>query len=216
VPALTGRFFLLIYESDADSRADFDQMRGRWDHLSERAVELDDKNPTAWLARSIALAFRGRYDAALEANAVAARLDPTNRNILNWRAFFHVFRGEPRAALQAVAEAHAAFPEDNAGALQVACLANLHLGKYEEAIALCEKSSTLEPFNGTHALLAAAYANAGETARATGAREALLRRMPGFTIAMFKARRYSEQPAFLNNVEAHFYSGLRKAGIPEQ
>lgn len=216
VPALTGRFFLLLYEADLDSRADFDQVRRSWDQLSERAVELDDKNPTAWLARSIAFTFKGRFDAGLEANAVARRLDPTNRNILNWRGFLQVFKGQPREALQVVAEAHAAFPENDAGELRVACLANLHMGEYEKAIALCEKSSGLEVYSLIPALLVAAYANAGETAKAAAAKDELLRLIPGFTIAMFKARRYSEEPAYVKNVETHVYSGWRKAGIPEQ
>ena len=170
----------------------------------------------SYQARSIALAFKGKLDAALEANAVARRLDSTNRNIVNWRGFFLIFKGQPGEALQVLAEARSAFPEAQAGELRVACMASLHMGQYDEAVALCERSSALETYSWTHALLAAAYATAGDAAKAATEKDALLKLMPGLTIARYEGRRYCEHPACLRNVEAHFTSGLRKAGVPEQ
>jgi hypothetical protein len=35
------------------------------------------------------------------------------------------------------------------------------------------------------------------------------------SIAVFKARRYSERPAFLEQANARLYPGLRKAGFAE-
>jgi len=53
-------------------------------------------------------------------------------------------------------------------------------------------------------------------AKAATEKDALLKLMPGLTIARYEGRRYCEHPACLRNVEAHFTSGLRKAGVPEQ
>lgn len=44
----------------------------------------------------------------------------------------------------------------------------------------------------------------------------LLAQRPDASIALFKASRVSDVPAYLQQIEAHLYVGLRKAGIPEQ
>jgi hypothetical protein len=62
----------------------------------------------------------------------------------------------------------------------------------------------------------AAYAHEGEAAKAEAAKAALLRRRPGFSIADIKAGGYSNEPAWLQQVETHLLAGLRKAGIPER
>ena len=67
-----------------------------------------------------------------------------------------------------------------------------------------------------HLYLVAAYAHEGEVAKAEAAKAALLRRRPGFSIADHKRAGYSNEPAYLQQNETHLYSGLRKAGIPEQ
>ena len=64
--------------------------------------------------------------------------------------------------------------------------------------------------------LAAAYAHTGATARAAEETAKILRRSPGFTIAKLRAKGYSTNPEYTRLAEAHWYTGLRKAGIPEQ
>jgi hypothetical protein len=39
---------------------------------------------------------------------------------------------------------------------------------------------------------------------------------PGITIAMLRAKRFSEVPKYLQMAETYWYAGLRKAGVPEQ
>jgi hypothetical protein len=53
-------------------------------------------------------------------------------------------------------------------------------------------------------------------ANANAARDALLRTVPGYTIAQIRAKHYSDVPEYLRMAEANWYSGLRKAGIPER
>ena len=158
----------------------------------------------------------GKLDAALEANAVARRLDPTKRNIRNLRGWYLTLKGQPDEALQVLAESRAAFPDDDPLELRLACTAYLQLGNYARAIELCEKSSVLQVWYHDHVILAAAYAQTGDTAKAAAAKAEALRLLPGYSIAVFKARRYSEDPAFVERMEAHLYPGLRKAGFPEQ
>ena len=150
VPAMTTRVWHLWNESELDSGADFARMARRMDELSARAVELEDGDPNAWHARSLALAFRGKLDAALEANAVARRLDPTKRNIRNLRGWYLTLKGQPDEALQVLAESRAAFPDDDPLELRLACTAYLQLGNYARAIELCEKSSVLQVWYYDH------------------------------------------------------------------
>ena len=96
------------------------------------------------------------------------------------------------------------------------CRSYLVLGRYKDAIDACEKAGTFEDGWVVHLYLVAAYAHEGEVAKAEAAKAALLRRRPGFSIADLKAIRVSNEPACLQQVETHLYSGLRKAGIPEQ
>ena len=53
-------------------------------------------------------------------------------------------------------------------------------------------------------------------AKAAAAKTEVLRHVPGYTIAMLKSRGYSLNPDYMELAEKHWYSGLRKAGIPEK
>ena len=74
-------------------------------------------------------------------------------------------------------------------------LPRLHgLGRYDEAIAACEKS--VREYDWWNAKL--------------------LKQRPGISIADFKALRLSNNPTFLQQTETHLFAGLRKTGIPEK
>jgi tetratricopeptide (TPR) repeat protein len=101
--------------------------------------------------------------------------------------------------------------------MRVACEAHLLLGQYDEAVAACNKAVGLsyDEFD-TAIFLAAAYAHTGATKRAAEEKAKILRGSPGFTIETLRAKKYSTNPEYQRLAEAHWYSGLRKAGIPEQ
>ena len=63
--------------------------------------------------------------------------------------------------------------------------------------------------------LAAAYAHLGDVRGAAAARSEVLRIVPGYSIAVHKAKGYSANPEYLRLVEEHLYSGMRKAGFAE-
>ena len=96
------------------------------------------------------------------------------------------------------------------------CRAYLVLGRYDDAIAACEKAVALDDWWLGHAFLVAAYAQKDEAAKAEAEKTLLLRQLPAMTIADLKAQRLSNDPAYLEQNETHLYAGLRKAGIAEK
>jgi len=88
-------------------------------------------------------------------------------------------------------------------------------GRAEQAIATCEMASGQINHWEIHLLLAAAYANNGEQAKAAAAHAEVLRVVPSFTIAELRAK-HPMSSAALGMAETHLYEGLRKAGFPER
>jgi len=216
VPALNARVWNLIVESELDPRADIERIHERMDELSARAVTLDDDDAFAWMTRGIALGARGRFEAALSANEHSRELDPTRKATLMWRAYTVLVSGDPDQALAILRGAREAFPDEVAFELRIACWAKLQLGRYDDAIALCEKAAGMDTWYFDHLLLAAAYGNKGDAARAAAARTELEKLEPGFSIEVLKARRYSDRPAYIEQAERHLYPGLRLAGVPDR
>jgi hypothetical protein len=89
--------------------------------------------------------------------------------------------------------------------------------RFDEAIVWFEKSSN-RALSHLHCRLASAYALKGETERAT-AELAEAQRLSHddrySSIARFKASNYQAGPKIRTLLEATFYAGLRKAGMPE-
>src|SRR5262245_7545473 len=71
------------------------------------------------------------------------------------------------------------------------CYAQLLLGRYDDAIASCEKSIAAGGGDDwwPYLFVTAAYAQAGHMTKATTAKVELLRRRPGFTIARLNQKR---------------------------
>ena len=100
--------------------------------------------------------------------------------------------------------------------LQYQCRAYLVLGRYDDAIASCEKSIALESWWLRYLFLVAAYAQKGDYEKSAAAKAELMRLYPGLTIASHRRHEVTNVPLALEQTETHFYAGLRKAGIPEQ
>jgi tetratricopeptide (TPR) repeat protein len=132
------------------------------------------------------------------------------------RAWIMVHTGRPAEALLWMDKASAIDPNATGLAILMRCRAYQALGRYDEAIAACEKSVVGEDYWIPHAYLAAAYAQKNQIAQAEAEKTILLKQQPGITIADLKALRLSNEPAYLEQTETHLYAGLRKAGIPEQ
>jgi len=204
---------------DLDPRADRDRLIAEYDALTVRLVTTAGREPQAWDLRADALAWQWRWEAVLEAHAKSQALDPTRLRTAIHRVEILYRMGRPTEALALADQLRALRPQDfesNYLMLNARCEAMLALGRYADAIAACEKQLALGDSRSAQMYLVAAYALQGDAERARTQKAILLSRKPDFSIARHKALRISDRPAYLEQVEAHLYAGLRKAGIPER
>jgi adenylate cyclase len=220
LPAIRARWTTLVYELDLDPKAEYSRILHEMDELSFRAVSIDSSDPISWMNRGTALLRQQRWEAALEANAKAEKhSSATDGWVLNQRALIMLMIGQPQEALALVDRQLALDPqnqEERGWAMLQRGRACMALGRYDEAIAACERDVALDNWWLPHLYLVAGYALKGEAPKAAAERAILTELRPGTTIADFKRLYYSDNPAFVQQTEAHLLTGLRKAGFPEQ
>jgi tetratricopeptide (TPR) repeat protein len=106
---------------------------------------------------------------------------------------------------------------DNAWAAVYRCKAHLLLGQAQEAVGACEKAIGLDPVAwSAHLFLAAAQADLGNLDKARASLKAVEQMSPGHTLARLRSYRQAAHPEFQRQAEAHYYPGLRRAGMPER
>ena len=214
VAALVGLAAVLIDRIDYDCQVDRDRLVRRIDDLTGRAVRLNDSQPTTWVFRSKALMYMGQWSASLEASSRGMRAEPYSSELVVGHANLMIMCGRPSDALVLVEQATAMDPQVEAAA--VAGEAHLLLGHYREAVVLFQRAIGLYGDNFLLGLLlASAYANAGDVPSAVGAKEQVLRGIPGYSIVFHRSRGYSANPEYMRLVEEHLYVGMRKAGFSE-
>ena len=218
--AMTGRWQTLMNELDLDPDAEHARILREMDELSFRAVNIDSSDGISWSNRAATLIRQRRWEAALEANARAEKLSFVTLGwMLNQRAGIMLLMGKPQETLALVDRQLALDPQrqDELGWAMLqrgrACMA---LGRYDDAIAACEKGVALDNWWLPHLYLVAGYALKGDPAKAAAEKATLLELRPGTSIADFKRLYYSDNPAFVQQTEAHLLAGLRKAGFPEE
>jgi tetratricopeptide (TPR) repeat protein len=215
VPALVLRAAIMNDEANLDAHSDRSRVFREEDRLTARAVRLDGSYPAAWSWRGIALAGLGRYDAALDAIAMAVKLEPYEARWHSLRANILVDAARPGEALAGVDQVLALYP-DAAWTMLTACEAHLLSGEIDQAIAACERATArTNDVYDVQVMLAAAYADRGDMAKVAAAKAEVLRASPGFTIATAEQRHLND-PEYLRLAEPYLYGGLRKAGFPEQ
>jgi adenylate cyclase len=216
--ALMGRALTVSGRLELDPRTDHDALVREYEELSARLVAAAGNTARAWNIRADALQRAWRWEAALEANARARSIDPTRTGSIGQRADIMNAMGRPDEALTLVDQGLSLQPPD-AGAtaylIGSRCRAYVALGRHEDAIAACEKEASLADSWVPHAYLAAAYAQLGSDAKAKAEKAKLLALRPDFSVADFKAFRFSDVPAYLQQTETHLFAGLRKAGVKE-
>ena len=216
--ALMGQALTIGSQLDIDPNADHDRLVREYEDMTVRLVAVAGNEARAWNIRANALQRAWRWEAALEANANAQRIDQTRPGSIGQQAEIMIAIGKPAEALATVERGLALQTPDASGIaylMAARCHASMALGRYEDAIAACEKASTLADYWPAHAYLVAAYAHLGNDAKVAAEKAKLLSQRPGFSIAAYKALRVSDVPAYLQQTETHFLAGLRKAGIKE-
>jgi adenylate cyclase len=216
VAALVSRSRASVEIVRLDPRADRDGLLRDADQLTSRAVALDGDDPRAWAARGWALAWQRRWEESLTAYRESLRITPNRGATINYMAIVLLWSGRAEESLPWIDKALAS----EGGALfadllQRKCSAYMLLGRYEEAVAACEKSAGLGGDVFTYIYLTAAYAQQGEDAKAVAAREQLFKLWPNFALARWKVLSASDSPVYSQQAETHLFTGLRKAGVPE-
>jgi tetratricopeptide (TPR) repeat protein len=216
VPALLGLCSLTADQAEQPG-PDQERLVKEVDDLSRRALALDRNDPRVWEWRSAALLAQGQWDGAFQANAEALQIDPYNNGVVWTQGWLLLLTGRAEEALSVLDRAIALDPRSDQvyRALELKCSANLNLGRYDAAIAACERSLALQDYWLTHVFLLGAYAQKGDKVRAAALKQELLKRQPEISIAKLKAPGIWSHPAYQQQREAHLYAGLRKVGIPE-
>ena len=213
--ALIGRGWNSVSELEFDPGPDRERLVEEALEFSARAIAIDPDHALAWDLRGVALGWQGRLDAAFEADKRARQLDPSMG--FNDRAWLLVMNGQANEALAVIERAFSIDPQAIGNYQAQKCWANLQLGRYDEAIAACEKWRAVDyQWFFPHVLLMAAYAQSGNAEKAAAERAIVFQRVPGYSIARYKDLWKSESPAYQAQTEAHIIAGLRKAGIPEK
>jgi class 3 adenylate cyclase/TolB-like protein len=181
--------------------------------VSARAVALAGNDARVLNQRAGLLGAQGNWTAALATNDKARRLDPFSPTTTFERGWLLNYAGRPGEALAEAARAkELGGGQENVADLR--CSAYLYLQRFAEAIPECEVAATRRDWIA-YAKTAAAYANAGNSEKATAWGRKALEANPTLTVSNFVLRYVSTEPAYLANLEP-ILSGLRRAGIPEQ
>jgi len=181
-------------------------------------LAIDRADPGIWRDRAWALGTLWRWDAAFNALAEARRLDPWQTADVLDRGSALSMVGKADEAISIAEEALARDPglDMNPGFRHNQCYAQLLVGRFEQAVASCEKSAAGGDDWWPYFFLTVAYAQIGDTTRSATPKTELLKRRPGFSIAQLHALGLSDNPAYLKQIEKNVIPGLRKAGIPER
>ena len=223
LPAIMSHARIDVYElfgayGTTLERERFEEVLHEADALTTRAVALAPDYAMAWDARSDVFSKQQRWDPALEANAVSLRLDPSNPNTYTTRALLLLWSGQAAASLPLTERALMLDPSNAGWLLMIQCHVYLMIGRLDDAITACEKSIGQNDDWLVYVYLDAAYAQKGETSKASATKAELLKRKPKLSIESLRAemQTWSSHPVFQKQTEENVLAGLRKAGIPEK
>jgi adenylate cyclase len=179
--------------------------------LARTAVLLDPNLPTGHSALGLVLAYQRDHDASIAAFEKAIML---NRNFMDWRfAMVLVFSGEFVRAIEVVQAYKRVDPFYPPPAAMWSGVAYYMLRRYDEALPHLKECAARAPnFRAIHVWLAATLAQLQRLEDARAEANTALRISPKFTasgtgkyVVPFKHPRDT----------AHYFDGLRKAGLPE-
>ena len=194
----------------------------RAEDLIARALAASPRSLSTHYAKSNLLRHTGRYEAAIREYEKVIELDrnePGAHANLGW---CKLLTGSIEEAIPALEHALRLSPRDTRAGNWSARIGLVHLlqSRTDEAILWLEKGRSASPaLPYVYGWLASAHALKGATERAA-AELAEARRLGGqgsyATIARLRADWIYGAPNIRTLVEATFYAGLRKLGVPEE
>lgn len=160
---------------------------------------------------------------AAEGIAKCERALELDRNLADAHAnigYGKIFIGRAEETETYIGQALALSPHDTYAYIWLARagLANLHLGKWEEAIAWYRRSiAANRNFPYLYFVLGASFAHLARFHEARAAMNSGLALVPTFVVNRFHATwaAMSDDPMYLSQLE-RILAGLRKAGVPQQ
>lgn len=173
------------------------------------ALQVDAQEVVAHLALALVRNQQYRVEEASVECDVALALDPNSVRALHLRAEIHRLVGRADLGLPCVQRALDLSPRDphlwsllmRLGWLQ------MHLGDYAAALATFQRAQPLQSHWAIERPLIALHANLGHIERA---RELAALQPEEFTRCRWN--RVSDHPAFLEQMQRHYFSGLEQAG----
>jgi TolB-like protein/Flp pilus assembly protein TadD len=213
--ALTARILDLMASTAA---ADIVRAEG----LAERALATSPRSPLARFARGQVLRAQHRYDEAILEYETAIALNRNWANAYSHLGWCKFMTGSLGELIPAQEQAIRLSPRDPQIGLYCSRIGCVHLlqSRAADAITWYEKARNGAPAHPQfRAFLASAYALKGETERAA-AELAEARRLVGddrySSITRLRAAESWGVPKIRALVETTYFSGLRKAGMPEE
>jgi TolB-like protein/Flp pilus assembly protein TadD len=194
----------------------------RAEGLAERALTASPRSPPARFAKAQVLRARHRYDEAIPEYETVIALNRNWAHAYSHLGWCKFMTGSIEELIPAQEWAIRLSPRDPQIGLFYSRIACAHLlqSRTDEAIIWCEKARNATPAHPQfRTFLAAAHALKGETERAA-AELAEARRLVGdgryASIARLRAVESWGVAKVRALVEATYYAGLRKAGLPEE
>jgi TolB-like protein/DNA-binding winged helix-turn-helix (wHTH) protein/Flp pilus assembly protein TadD len=197
----------------------------RSDELASRALSIAPRSSNAHFVKGSVLRAQGRCGEAIPEYEIALALDRNNVSTMSHLGWCKLLMGGSiEEAITVQERAVQLDPREWVGGVYLTRigLARLLLSQAEEAVPQLERARSLVPAQpGTRAALAAAYGLVGSTGGAA-AELAEARRLFGddrlSSIASFKQFGFwgTAVPKVRALVEATYFAGLRKAGVPEE
>lgn len=191
-----------------------DDIAGRIDEAAEhaaKAVELDDSDPWAHLARGYHAFTVRRTEEATDAFHRALKLNPNFAAAHGYLGWALAFDGRSDMAIKHLQQAIQLSPHDPQNAMFNSALAAAHYlaGRYAEAVGFARTAIQLRPgIAGSHRIYCACLAQSGEVDAARAAFAQLKRLQPDVSVAwMERYVPYRREPM------ARVIEGMRKAGL---
>jgi TolB-like protein/tetratricopeptide (TPR) repeat protein len=176
---------------------------------AQKALDLDDADGWSHEAMGYACMRSGQFQLAGEHHDRAYQLNPNDVNIATDRANWLNYKDRSEEAIRLLDAAMQRDPYPPAWIWEVRGSVLYQLKRYEEAIAAYLKAGP-QPY-WMPGLLAAAYAQLGQSENARKAVAAMLKIKPDCVLGTFARLAIHIDP----RKREHILDGLRKAGVPE-
>ena len=172
------------------------------------ALELDPADSGAHAAFGVTQIWQRDHGRAMNHLNHAVELNPNDADVTAARALGLIFQGKPLAAFAALENALEANPFAPAWYFWGLAISCYNSGQYRNAIDTLQCITVLNRFH--RRLLAASYAQLGNTAKAIQERDQVMAEVPAYSVEDTRDSQPYEHPAHVDP----FIEGLVAAGFP--